>query len=34
MDLDPTMWVIIIFGATAITGALMWWSSGRNKKKR
>ena len=34
MDLDPIIWVLIILGATAITGALMWWSSGPNKKKR
>jgi len=34
MDLDPTMWVIIILGATAISGALMLWSTGRDKKKR
>jgi hypothetical protein len=33
-DLDPTMWVIIILGVTAISGALMLWSSGRDKKKR
>jgi hypothetical protein len=33
-DLDPTMWVIIILAATAISGALMLWSTGRNKKKR
>ncbi len=33
MDLDPTIWVIIILGATAISGAFMLWSSGRNKKR-
>ncbi len=33
-DLDPIMWVLIILGATAISGALMLWSSGRDKKKR
>jgi len=34
MDLDPTVWVIIILGATAISGALMLWSTGRRKRKR
>jgi hypothetical protein len=34
MDLDPTVWVIIILGATAISGALMLWSTGRGKRKR
>jgi hypothetical protein len=34
MDLDPTTWVIIILGATAISGALMLWSTGSGKKKR
>jgi hypothetical protein len=33
-DLDPIMWVVIILGATAVSGALMLWSSGRDKKKR
>jgi len=33
MDLDPMIWVIIILGATAISGAFMPWSSGRNKKR-
>lgn len=27
MDISPEMWVAIIFGATAVAGALMWWSS-------
>jgi len=34
MDLDPTMWVIIILGATAVGGALMLWSTGPRNKKR
>jgi hypothetical protein len=34
MDLDPTMWVIIILGATAISGGLMLWSSNARKKKK
>ena len=33
-DLDPVMWVIIILAATAVSGALMLWSTGRDKKKR
>jgi len=33
MDLDPMIWVAIILGATAISGALMLWSTGRGKKK-
>ena len=32
MDLDPIYWVLIIFGATAICGGLMWWSSNARKK--
>jgi hypothetical protein len=27
------MWVIIILGATALSGFFMWWSSGPRKKK-
>ena len=34
MDLDPIWWVIIILGATAVSGGIMLWSTGRNKKKR
>ena len=34
VDLDPITWVIIILAATAISGALMLWSTGRGKKKR
>jgi hypothetical protein len=34
MDLDPIMWVIIILAATAVSGVLMLWSTGRSKKKR
>ena len=33
MDLDPIWWVIIILAATAISGAFMLWSTGRNKKR-
>jgi hypothetical protein len=33
MDLDPITWVIIILAATAVSGALMLWSTGRNKKR-
>jgi hypothetical protein len=33
MDLDPTMWVIIILAATAISGGIMLWSSNSRKKK-
>ena len=33
MDLSPTMWVVIILAVTAISGALMWWSSGPGKKR-
>ena len=33
VDLSPTMWVIIILGATAIGGALMLWSTGPRKKR-
>lgn len=33
MDLDPIIWVIIIFAATAISGGLMLWGS-KTKKKR
>jgi hypothetical protein len=33
MDLSPTVWVIIILAATAISGVLMWWSSGPRKKR-
>ena len=32
MDLSPTVWVVIILGATAISGGLMMWSSKPKKK--
>lgn len=32
MDLDPTIWVVIILGATAIAGGLMLWSGKARKK--
>ena len=32
MDISPEIWVAIIFGATAIAGGLMWWSSKPRKK--
>ena len=33
-DLDPIVWALIILGATAISGVIILWSSGRDKKKR
>lgn len=32
MDLDPVVWVIIIFAATAVAGGIMLWSSKPKKK--
>ncbi len=32
MDLDPTIWVVIILGATAIAGGFMLWSGKARKK--
>ncbi len=32
MDLSPEMWVVVILLATAVGGAVMWWSSTPRKK--
>jgi hypothetical protein len=34
VDFSPITWVVIILLATAVSGALMWWSTrGPSKKK-
>jgi hypothetical protein len=32
MDLDPTMWVVIILAVTAAAGGFMLWSSKPRKR--